>query len=861
MAIRPRFRRVAALQREFVDREPLLRAFEEEIGRVRDALAGRASSPRVLNVTGVGGIGKSRLLRELRVRAPEGWRTASLDLQVPAMRQQEDALAVLRAELGGQGVRFDRFDLAYAVLWQRIHPHLRISRETLPFVEESGILTEIVDSVAGLPVFGTALGLLKAAEKVTGDARRRSRIRHDETLSSLDDLPNAEVVDAVTFLFAEDLRAASQRRPYVLTIDTYEALVPEPTRSGRTQLADVWLRDLIAQLDRGLVVIAGREPLRWDVYDADWRGLIRTRSIDGLPMEARLALLGSSGIAEEGERRRLAVASAGLPFYLHLAVDTGGAGAEDDSGAEDDAAGPRLARAAATQREILQRFLQHVGPDEVRTLEILGVARIFDLEIFRALTAALQLPGHVTAWESISSYSFVYPAGAQLRFHQLMTEALRDRLSEPARLELHRLLRDAWTRRAFEDPEDGGITGQEASRTVDGRMLADPIAFREMVFHALPLGEVTGTELLDLVEVAVRGGSEGAADGVLADLREFLRDNPAKATPELTQTAQVLGVEAVLRSGEATKALELTPDQTWNTSTPVGARFAVAAGQARRIAGRTSEALTLYHQVWSGHDDTARMGAGLWAADLHMCQGRFVDAERFATELDAIAARRHPEARGDVARLRHLAHRFAFDFATSQRLLDEAATHYQTARSYLGNANIKTNRAELLAFTDAEAALTEARAAIEVQTEIGAQHELGKCHTAIAVASLRLGRLDHAEVAFSDAVEALTRASYRSGLARARLYGAALEVRRGQLDVARTSMTWAVSELEAAEVYPTLILAAGIALRELGIEDGDVTQACRRAERAIQPLTTLDDVKGRIDVFVRDLLGLGEAAR
>jgi hypothetical protein len=549
MAITPRFRRVAALQREFVDREPLLQAFEEEIGLVRAGPADGVLSPQVLNVTGVGGIGKSRLLRELRVRAPKGWRTASLDLQVPAMRQQEDALAVLRTELGEQGVRFDRFDLAYAVLWQRIHPHLRISRETLPFVEESGILTEIVDSVAGLPVFGTALGLLKAAEKVTTDARRRYRIRHDETLSSLDDLPNAEVVDAVTFLFAEDLRAASETRPYVLTIDTYEALVPAPTRSGRTQLADVWLRDLVAQLDRGLVVIAGREPLRWDLYDTDWRGLIRTCSIGGLPMEARLALLGASGIAEDGERRRLATASAGLPFYLHLAVDTSG------PGTESDATGPRQARAAATQREILQRFLQHVASDEVRTLEVLGVARIFDLDIFRALTAALQLPGHMTVWESISSYSFVYPAGGQLRFHQLMAEALRDRLSEPARLELHRLLRDAWASRAFEDPEEGGITGQEASRTVDGRMLADPVAFREMVFHALNIGEVTGAELLDLVEVAVRGGSEGAAGGVLADLRELLRDNPARATPELTQTARVLDVEAVLRSGEATKGV------------------------------------------------------------------------------------------------------------------------------------------------------------------------------------------------------------------------------------------------------------------------------------------------------------------
>jgi len=852
MAIAPRFRRVAALQREFVDRQPLLEAFADEVERVRAAATTGDSAPRVLNITGVGGIGKSRLLRELWVRAPERWRTAALDLQVPAMRQQEDALAVLRAEFGKQGVRFDRFDIAYAVLWQRIHPHLRISRETLPFVDESGVLTEIIDSVAGVPVFGTALGLLKAAERVTSDARRRRRISHDETLSSLDVLPNAEVVDAVTFLFAEDLRDASTERPYVLTIDTYEALVPAPTRSGRTQLADSWLRDLVGQLDRGLVIIAGREPLGWDAYDADWRGLIRACPVDELPMEARLALLGASGVAEEGERRRLAAASAGLPFYLHLAVDTGNVGGEADS------TGPMRAWAAATQQEILQRFLQHVASDEVRTLEVLGVARIFDQEIFRALTAALRLPGHVTAWESISSYSFVYPAGDQLRFHQLMAGALRDRLSAPARLELHRLLREAWEQRALEDPAEGGFTDQERSRSLGGRMLADPVAFREMIFHSLHVGEMTCVELLDLVEVAVRGGADGAAGGVLTDLRDFLRENPARATPELAVTARVMDVEAVLRRGESSEALDLTPEENWDVSEPVGARLAVAAGQARRIAGQTTAALAIYNRAWASHDDAARMGAGLWAADLHMCQGRFIDAERFATELDTIAERRHPESRGDVARLRHLAHRFAFDLTTSGRLLGEAAAHYQEARSYLGNANIRTNRAELLAFVDAAAAIPEARSAIEVQTEIGAQHELGKCHTAIAVAELRLGNLDRAEVAFDAAVEALTRANYRSGLARARLYRGALEARRGQVGLVRESARWAVSELEAAEVYPTLVLCAGAALRELGIEDEYVTDACRRAEAAIQPLDSLDVLKARIDELTRDLLGLGE---
>ena len=141
MPIAPRFHRVAALQRPFVNREQVLSDFTAELTRI-------GAGPRVFNVTGVGGIGKSRLLRELEDRARPRFRTAVIDLQVPALRRQDDALAVLRGQLDRQHVDFDRFDIAYAVLWQRLHPHLRLSKEELSFIEYSSILGDILDHVA-----------------------------------------------------------------------------------------------------------------------------------------------------------------------------------------------------------------------------------------------------------------------------------------------------------------------------------------------------------------------------------------------------------------------------------------------------------------------------------------------------------------------------------------------------------------------------------------------------------------------------------------------------------------------------------------------------------------------------------------
>jgi aminoglycoside phosphotransferase (APT) family kinase protein/tetratricopeptide (TPR) repeat protein len=821
MALTPRFQRVAALQRRFVDREPVLDAFTEELSRL-------GSGPRVFNVVGVGGIGKSRLLRELTDRAAGRYRTATVDLQVPAMRQQEDALAVLRGELGTQGVHFDRFDIAYAVLWQRLHPQLRLSRSELPFVDDSSILTDIADTVSGLPLFGTARGLVRILERGSSDLRRRLRVRRDPTLATLDDLPNSELSDAVTFLFAEDLRAASDTKACVVVIDSYEALIPAPVRTGRVGLADIWLRDLVGQLDRGLVVIASREQLGWERTDPEWNDIIRVCDVGGLPMAARLELLNAGGITETGHRHTIAAASAGLPFYLNLAVDT------------YQQTGGRVSGALVSREEILARFLAHVTPEEIRSLEVLSPARIFDYDIFRMLTQTFHLPGHRIAWESLTAYSFVYPANTALRFHQLMGSALQARLSTHTTAEVHTLLQGLWGTRADQ------ASGQEA-----GSVTAS--ALREAAYHGLNAGQLDSADLLDYADRAIRRGGHGAAGGITDDLRAYLAGRPT--ADDLTLALRCLEAESAVRLGDAATAITLTPAPLPPVGTTVAARLAVAGGHGRRIAGDTRAALDTFTHVWAHATGTARLHAGLWAADLHMAQGRFRDAETLAAAIDALTPAGDAEFRGDIARLRHLAHRFALDYDAARRYLDEAAAHYTTADSVLGLANIQTNRAELLALTHPAEAAIEAGQAIETQREIGAHHELGKAYTALAIGQLRCGQLDAADVSLQSACDALERAGYRSGRARAEFYRAILHARRGRLDEAVSSLRRAVGELEAADVYPTIMLAAARTLETLGIDDNRITAAGRRARATIQPSGTFRDLDDRITVLVTDLLG------
>lgn len=798
MPLEPRFRRVAAFHRPFVDRESVLAAFAE-------VLRARRGSPRVFNVVGVGGIGKSRLLQEIRQRCTETYRTATLDLQIPAMRQQEDALAVLRVELGRQGVRFDRFDIAYAVLWQRLHPHLRLSSKDLPFVDESEALSQVLDGAAGVPVFGTGVGLMRLLGKATSGMRQRQRIKSDDTLSKLDDLTNAELADAVTYLFAEDLRDGSDR-PYVILIDAYEALAPAAVH-GRALAQDVWLRDLIAQLDGGVVVLASREPLPWAAQDPGWADVIHHQRVDGLPMAARLELLADGGIADQAARQAIATASQGLPFYLHLALDT-----------------RTTARQAAvvSSEEILQRFLAHVAPDEIRTLELLSVARIFDYEIFQAVADEFDLPRHRMAWESLTAYSFVYPAGSHgWRLHQLMRAALHDRLSPETVRDVHALLRNVWDSRAYGD------------HTAENGVATRARAVREAAYCGLGAGDLDGAEVLGYADRAMMYGGKQAFDGVTQDLRDHL--DAGSDDPELAQTARCLEAESAVLLGDAAAATRLTPSIDWALEGVPGARLALAGAHGRRIAGATNEAVGIFRQVWDQHPGPVRLRAGFCIADLDMRQGRFGDALSITQQILADAPDDDLVLRGDVVRLQHLGYRFGFDFDSSARSLEAAADLYARAGAIIGQADIKTNRAELLAWTDPPRALDAATEAIEAQTELGAHHEIGKAFTALAIAQLRLGQHLPAAASFQTATESLERARYRSGRARAELFRAFLHARTGHTADAVTSARWAVAELVAADVYPTLLMVAGHLLDTLGAADEHTTEVTDRARARISP--------------------------
>lgn len=818
----------------FVDREPVFALYRSELAR-------SVSEPRILNITGIGGIGKSRLLTELRKEEHTGTgvRSAVVDFEAPGLRQRDPVLLHLREQFHRQNVRFDRFDIAYAVLWQRLHPHLRINERDLPLARESEILSQMLADVAQLPMIAGAVGLLRLADRLRMDVRRRYRIRNDETLQRLDELSEpgrlGELARTVGELFVAELCEASLGGTFVIFMDCYESLVPEPLRTGRVGATDAWLRELLGPLTHGLVVVAGREPLAWTRHKDAWRWTERTADhrLPGLPLWARSAFLTAAGIGDEQARSAIAEESDGLPFYLQLAADTGGTGT-----------GGRSPGAVPTDA-ILNRFLHHVGPEAEAALQLLGVARIFDFPVFRTLTQRFYLPSHRLAWDNLRSYSFVQPTeSGLLRLHHVMAAALSAGLSSEQAQDIHACLADTWAARVDGDAAAGS---QRVPRLV---------ALGEAVFHGLHAGTLSAETILRHSDRAILIGGKQAGLGILSDLQSFLTTLPAGAPfEELSALARCLHGETAILVGDVDQALRLSEEPGPDPATLIGARLAVVRGDALRIAGRTGEVLRLYTDVWQRHRGSARLKAGLSAADLHMCQGRFTQADDLAARIEAECGSDGHETRGDVARLRHLAARMMFDFTASAAWLRRAQREYEDAEAFVGLANIRTNLLEQYAFTRPDRALAMADGVITFHREAGTLHELGKAWTAFGIAQLRQGELDSAQTSFMEARQVLVRAGYRSGHARAELFHGALLARRGEVRAADAMTREAVRVLAESAVYPTLILMAGMLLERIGTSDAVSGHERERAQAAIMAADPLATVTARVSDALTELIG------
>lgn len=465
-----------AARQFFTDREDLIQAFQL-------ALAAPADRPmQALVFYGVGGVGKTSLLHQLREGLPAALPYAFVDLGNVGdkTRAYREVLLKLRFDVGTNfKLDFPRFDLGLAVLLARegddppplirLNPQVaatfKLVIELLQIVPGVGagalVLNTATKWAAGFPAFQDFIRRAGGMEEILELRRRAARDELD-----------AELVPRFARDLAESLPPAQGRAVRgVLFFDTYEALwTARDSATAQTRQLQEWVQDLVKFCLHPRVgvlpVIAARDRLRWDDEEAAWSELLEQRLLGGLsPDDAQtfLARLLGQGLGRPSGEPATPLQEAIIrccntnrgpdvachPLYLALCAEialntrhaTGKAPPLDMFAGIPE---PHLAR------DLAKRFLTSLHSSGMQAWVIdLSLTPRFDQDTALALAEARRHAVGLAEWKRLRHFSFLEPQpDGFYRLHATMHAALRAHIEPNDAHAVHQWFTTHWSGRA-----------------------------------------------------------------------------------------------------------------------------------------------------------------------------------------------------------------------------------------------------------------------------------------------------------------------------------------------------------------------------------------------------------------------------
>jgi len=425
--------------REFTDREEPRRTFWEKY----DTLAGESENDvHVLNFYGIGGIGKSRLLEKLQQEMGE--RLSSpyyAEIDFKTYQDSRITLYNLRNKLSeAYRFRFPGFDMGYYVYLQKIGEN-KPTPESHALTEKSAFLSclKTACGLVGIPVVNIASGLWEIAEKSVPEIRdyiTKHLKSYKNELLQIEIKSADKLLEYLPHLFAKDMASnlAKLDKPFVFFIDTYEMLVNELMQTGDPLQNDLWIRDVLVRgIPRTLWVIAGREKLKWEKFDPEWKDAVESVLLGSLSPADSETFLAAEGVEEPQLRQRLCELTGGTPVYLNLCLD-------QYQSIKDSGKKPEISMFGTGLHTLVECFVRYMGDSQKDLIYMLACLQNWDGEEIGKIAEKV-LPGFsFTAYDKVTEYSFISKNEDGYSLHQTVCDVLLQNCPELIRTRTSRAM-------------------------------------------------------------------------------------------------------------------------------------------------------------------------------------------------------------------------------------------------------------------------------------------------------------------------------------------------------------------------------------------------------------------------------------
>ena len=443
-------------QRVFTDRE-------HPIGLFKTAFDGSQGIDdyKVIGWYGIGGQGKTALAREIKRLATEQLPKehesvkcafAKVDLETAKNRSAIQALLSIRLQLGKTfGSKFPCFDVGFARYFAETQPGIDI-REKHPelFKGESELLQDLIDLADDEieKIFGVGT-LYKWAMRKGREALEWYNQQGKDILNGLDHLDDDQIIENLPKYLGADIYILKEKYPdarIAIAFDAYEAFWRDYNSKDSVENAhaDAWVRQFVKETPGVLILVFGRDKLRWDEVDTDFVGVVETHVLGGLSDADADLFLQRVPVDEESIRERIVTTSAGLPFYLDIQVS------QYEKLRSSD--GVVLEEFATSEAGILPRFWNHLDAREQEYARFMSYP--FDLSEGIANVLVEAFPGALGLfnWGWFKRQSFMYEDdNGEPIMHNLMKAMIqaRERDERPERFKhVHSVLFDSYKEKA-----------------------------------------------------------------------------------------------------------------------------------------------------------------------------------------------------------------------------------------------------------------------------------------------------------------------------------------------------------------------------------------------------------------------------
>ncbi len=382
---------------------------------------------------GVGGVGKSWLLRHLQSQLSSLWHgvpSVRIDFTLEGASNllRDDPLSALAAIREITQDPCPLFDLAYGFL--QVHRGIR-DQSSLDHPSRRRAMEvshEVAKGALGLiPGVGTALQsgysvlqkLYPYIKSKTGMDPLAALLQGH--LKLLRELPPEEIEKRLVWWLTQDLKADGilPLRPYhaaqaAIFVDTLEALEPADAPESRIEIRTRWLRDLICELnDRVLFVLAGQNRLAWERIDPDWAdsSWLEQHVVNGLSPKDALEFLRRCGFDDAAVQRAMldaCLASDGAYHTLHLGLIADLGWVEREVNRREVTAALFSALPPGDWTALTRRFLKSLAhQSDADWLRKLAFTPEFDEAAARAAHSASPSQAQDSDWRMLQSFSFV----------------------------------------------------------------------------------------------------------------------------------------------------------------------------------------------------------------------------------------------------------------------------------------------------------------------------------------------------------------------------------------------------------------------------------------------------------------------